>query len=68
MFKLAYPTQAKRYPIVCLFIKVPQNEVDVNLEPGKYDVLLHNLVWLVCKNFCTSSVYIFIVSIDRMKS
>ena len=29
---------------MCLFIKVPQNEVDVNLEPGKHAVLLHHTV------------------------
>jgi len=29
---------------MCLFIEVPQNEVDVNLEPGKHAVLLHYMV------------------------
>lgn len=51
MFKLSYPTRVKRYPIACLFIKVPQNEVDVNVEPSKCTVLLHNLVLLIQSDF-----------------
>lgn len=41
VFKSSYTN--KRFPVMCLFISVPQSEVDVNLEPGKHSILLHNL-------------------------
>ena len=49
---------------MCLFIRVAQSEVDVNVEPGKSAILLHNLVWFDCNCY----VYdIIIAALNRMK-
>ena len=40
----AFPSQTGRYPVAMVNISVLPEELDVNLEPNKTSVLLHNIV------------------------
>ena len=40
----AFPSQSGRYPVAVVTISVPSADIDVNLEPNKTSVLLHNMV------------------------
>ena len=52
MFTEAFPSQSGRYPVAVVMISVPPADVDVNFEPNKTSVLLHNMVstLLSCRN------------------
>ena len=43
-FTEAFPSQMSRFPVAVVIINVLPEEVDVNLEPNKTSVLLHNMV------------------------
>ena len=47
-FVSAFPALATRYPIAVVCIDMLPGDLDVNLEPNKTTVLLHNLVGNTC--------------------
>jgi len=52
-------SEVVRYPVAYLHLTVPPADVDVNLEPNKTRVLLHNKVLLLvlCTCYCVSYTY-----------